>query len=303
MTSTSPERLRGVLAPVVTPFRSDLSIDHALLFAHCSRLLGEGVGLAVFGTNSEATSVAPGERIEAIEHLLSRGAPAHRMMPGTGCCSIAETVQLTNAVLAQGIHSVLMLPPYFYKEAGDDGLFAYYSEVVERIGSSSLRLYLYNIPQYTQVALSPALVGRLLERYPGTIAGLKDSSGDWNNTQALLQRYAAAGLDVFIASESFLSETLRLGGAGCISATANVNARGIQRVYAQWGTEAAAAAQAAADKVRKVFQSRPMIAAMKHHLAGRYQQPDWRRVRPPLSALGAAQCEQLDADLETLDLH
>lgn len=303
MTTPEPKRIRGVLAPVLTPFRANLSIHHDLLLSHCDALLAQGLGLALFGTNSEATSVAPAERLEAIARLLAAGVPAQRMMPGAGCCSLAETVALTSDLLLQGIHSVLMLPPYFYKEADDDGLFAYYAEVIERVGSDALQLYLYNIPQYTQVALSPALVGRLLDRYPCTVAGYKDSSGDWSNTQALLARYAARGFDVFCASEVLLSDTLRAGGGGCISATANVNAAGIQRIVEGWDTDAGPAVQAAANAVRTVFQSRPMIAAMKACLAGRYGDDDWRRLRPPLRALSEPQVDSLASELAALDFH
>lgn len=297
--SSSP-RIRGVLAPVVTPFRSDLSIDMELFAAHCRRLLEDGVGLAVFGTNSEATSVSMRERMDAIDALRSAGLPGGRMMPGVGYCSIAETVEMTRFVLDHGIESVLMLPPYFYKEADEDGLFAHFSTVIERVGSADLKVYLYNIPQYTQVPLTPALVGRLLEAYPGTVAGLKDSSGDWANTKALLDRFGASGFDVFTGSEVFLSNALKLGGAGCISATANVNPRGIRSAYDARGTWQMEEAQARADRVRQAFQSRPLIAAMKHYLASRYQSSDWRRLRPPLSGLSSQQASVLDAELSEI---
>lgn len=297
--SSSP-RIRGVLAPVVTPFRSDLSIDMELFATHCRRLLEDGVGLAVFGTNSEATSVSMRERMDAIDALRSAGLPGGRMMPGVGYCSIAETVEMTRFVLDHGIESVLMLPPYFYKEADEDGLFAHFSTVIERVGSADLKVYLYNIPQYTQVPLTPALVGRLLEAYPGTVAGLKDSSGDWANTKALLDRFGASGFDVFTGSEVFLSNALKLGGAGCISATANVNPRGIRSAYDARGTWQMEEAQARADRVRQAFQSRPLIAAMKHYLASRYQSSDWRRLRPPLSGLSSQQASVLDAELSEI---
>jgi 4-hydroxy-tetrahydrodipicolinate synthase len=302
MSKPKPLRMRGVLAPVVTPFKDDFSIHQDLFTSHCRALVAEGVGLALFGTNSEATSVSAAERMESISHLLTQGVPADRMMPGTGCCSIAETVELTRFMLANGIHRALMLPPYFYKEADDDGLFAYFSAVIERLGSNDLQVYLYNIPQYTQVRLSPELVGRLLARYPNTVAGYKDSSGDWGNTKAMLERYAANGFDVFSGSESLLSEVLRNGGAGCISATANVNPAGIQRICAAWGTEDALAAQEAANKVRAIFQSKPMIAAMKRFLAGKYDKPDWQRLRPPLSGLSNLQRAELDADLASIGM-
>ena len=302
MTNSQANRIRGVLAPVVTPFKSDLSIDNELFLSHCKNLLDDGVGLAMFGTNSEGTSIATAERLDALEYLLAGGLPPERMMPGTGHSSLAETVELTRVVLASGITSVLMLPPYFFKEADDEGLFSYFSEVIERLGSSSMRLYLYNIPQYTQVPLSPRLVGRLLDRYPNTIAGYKDSSGDWKNTKSLLDEYASRGLDVFSGSESFLRDAMPLGAAGCISATANVNAKGIASVYRAWQEgHGLAHAQDAANAVRKIFQSKPMIAAMKFFLAEKYSAPDWLRLRPPLNGLDPAVGSQLRTELIAID--
>ncbi|WP_285409856.1 dihydrodipicolinate synthase family protein [Variovorax sp. efr-133-TYG-130] len=285
--NSNKARLRGVLAPVVTPFNPDFGIDYGLFIAHCKALVADGAGLAVFGTNSEAASISPCERMAALEQLLQAGIPADRLMPGTGCCSIEETVALTSHAISLGVRSVLVLPPFFYKEVDQAGLLQYYGTVIDRLGGASVALYLYNIPQYTQVPITEGLIDALLQHYPECIAGLKDSSGDWANTSRMLERFAPQGFDVFCASEIFLSQTLALGGAGCISATANVNARGIRAVIDGAARDAAAAesAQRSATEIRKVFQSRPMISAMKHFLSLRYRQPAWQTVKPPLSQL------------------
>ena len=132
-------------------------------------------------------------------------------------------MELTRRAVAHGCGGVLMLPPFYYKDVSDDGLFASFAEVIERVGDPRLRVYLYHIPPVSRVPLSLALIERLLQRYPGTVAGIKDSSGDWDNTRAMLERFQPRGFDVFSGSETFLLATLRAGGAGCISATANVN--------------------------------------------------------------------------------
>jgi 4-hydroxy-tetrahydrodipicolinate synthase len=175
--------MRGVLAPVVTPFKADLSPDPERLIAHCQRLLSQNCGLAVFGTNSEANSMAMEERMMLLDALLAAGVDAARMMPGTGCCSITEIVRLTAQAVRHGCAGVLMLPPFYYKEVGDEGLFRYFSEVIQRVGDARLRIYLYHIPPIAIVGITPKLVERLLDTYPETIAGMKDSSGDWNNTK------------------------------------------------------------------------------------------------------------------------
>jgi 4-hydroxy-tetrahydrodipicolinate synthase len=230
----NPSFIRGALAPVVCPFASDLRPDAARLIRHCRWLLENDTGLAVFGTNSEGNSLSVPEKIALLDALVDAGIPAHRMMPGTGCCALPDTVELTRHAMRHGCAGVLMLPPFYYKGVSDDGLFASYSEVIERVGDARLRIYLYHIPQVSQVPLGLALIERLLARYPGTIAGVKDSSGDFDNTRAMLERFQPRGFDVFSGSESFLLATLRAGGAGCISAIANVNPAPIARLVREW---------------------------------------------------------------------
>jgi 4-hydroxy-tetrahydrodipicolinate synthase len=214
-------------------------------------------------------------------------------MPGTGCCAFPDTVELTRGALAQGCAGVLMLPPFYYKGVSDDGLFASYAEVIERVGDERLRIYLYHIPPVSQVPISLALIERLLVRYPGVIAGVKDSSGDWNNTRAMLERFQPHGFDVFAGSETFLLATLRGGGGGCISATANVNPRAIATLARDWQNQDADARQAALDRVRQTFQSFPMIPALKAAIAHFSRDDDWTTVRPPLVALSAEQRRRL----------
>ena len=156
-----------------------------------------------------ANSLTVAERLGLLDALVEAGLPAARMMPGTGTCALPDTVELTRRAVAHGCGGVLMLPPFYYKDVSDDGLFASYAEVIERVGDSRLRVYLYHIPPVSRVPLSLALIERLLHRYPGTVAGIKDSSGDWDNTRAMLERFQPRGFDVFSGSETFLLATLR----------------------------------------------------------------------------------------------
>ena len=279
------ERLRGALAPVVTPFGADLAPDAARLVAHCRWLLDNDTGLAVFGTNSEGNSLSVPEKTPLLDALVAAGLPASRMMPGTGGCALTDTVALTRHAVQSGCAGVLMLPPFYYKGVSDDGLFASYAEVIERVGDARLRIYLYHIPQVSQVPLGLRLIERLLDRYPGAIAGIKDSSGNFDNTRAMLERFQPRGFDVFSGSETFLLATLRGGGAGCISATANVNPAPIAQLARDWRKTDADAQQAALDRARTIFQSLPMVAALKAAIADFSQDEDWARLRPPLVAL------------------
>src|SRR3712207_2565131 len=150
-------RLRGVLAPVVTPFARDLRPDAERFIAHCRWLLSQNCGLAAFGTNSEANSLAVEERIALLEALLAAGLDPARMMPGTGCCALTDTVRLTAHAVTAGCAGVLMLPPFYYKDVSDDGLFRSFAEVIERVGDSRLRVYLYHIPPVAVVGITTKL--------------------------------------------------------------------------------------------------------------------------------------------------
>src|SRR2546421_8423836 len=140
-------------------------------------------------------------------------------MPGTGCCALSDSVRLTAHATALGCAGVLMLPPFYYKGVSDEGLYRSFTEVIERVGDARLRLYLYHIPPVSQVPITLALIERLLKSFPGTVAGVKDSSGDWNNTKAMLDAFAKSGFDVFAGSEVFLSDNLRGSCEGSLKAT------------------------------------------------------------------------------------
>lgn len=275
---------RGLLVPVATPFRTDLSPDTEALVSHCQWLLDQGAdGLALFGTTSEANSLGLDERIELLEAVVAAGIPAVRLMPGTGTCSLPDSTRLTAHAVGLGCGGVLMLPPFYYKGLGDLGLTAYFSELVERVGDGRLRLYLYHIPPVAQVGIPLALLGELASRYPGTLAGIKDSSGDWGHTARLLAEYPE--LAIFPGSEAFLLDGLRHGGAGCITATGNVNPAGIRAVFTHWESDQADALQARAGAVRSAVQAHPMIPAVKAILAWIHGDTGWRTVRPPLQEL------------------
>src|SRR5437867_10841117 len=184
---TAPKRLSGVLAPVVTPFKRDLSPDRERYVRLCKWLLANGCrGLAVFGTNSEANSLSVDERMVLLETLIQEGVPAAALMPGTGCCALTDSVRLTAHAAALGCAGVLMLPPFYYKGVPDDGLYRSFVEVIERVGDARLRLYLYHIPPVAQVPISLALIERLRRAHPRAVVVIKDSSGDWANTKAVL---------------------------------------------------------------------------------------------------------------------
>lgn len=292
---TAPERLSGVLSPVVTPFKDDLSPDPERLVQHCRWLLSQNVGLAVFGTTSEANSLSVEEKISLLDQLVDAGIESSRLLSGTGHCALTDTVKLTAHAVSLGCAGMLMLPPFYYKGVSDDGLYRSFAEIIERVGSSNLRVYLYHIPPIAHVGIPPHLVERLVTQYPETVVGIKDSSGDWDNTDALLH----LDLDdfrVFAGSETFLLQNMRGGGAGCISATANINPAAIHELYEKWQGEKAEAMHAELDAVRSTVEKYPMIPALKSVIGNFRGEAQWETVRPPLLALADDQkTELLDA--------
>ena len=290
------EMMRGVLSPVVTPFDDNLAPDFARWLTHCQWLLAQDCGLAVFGTNSEANSLSVAERIDLLEKGMEAGLDPSRMMPGTGSCALPEAVELTSLAVKHGCSGVLMLPPFYYKGLSEDGLYAFYSEVIQRVGDERLALYLYHIPQFAGVPIPHDLIERLVKDYPKTVLGIKDSSGDWSNTKAMLDRFP--GFGVFCGSESFLLENMRNGGAGCISATANINAPAIVDLFDNWQGEDAEERQAKVTRFRKAIEGFAMISALKSTVAIETGDAAWNTVRPPLMPLDEATIARLAATLQ-----
>jgi 4-hydroxy-tetrahydrodipicolinate synthase len=293
------KRIEGVLAPVITPFRKDYSPDAERFVRHCRWLLRSGcAGLAVFGTNSEANSMSVAEKRALLEALIKGGVPASALMPGTGHCALSDSIEMTRAAVELGCAGVLMLPPFYYKGVSDEGLYRNFAEVIERVGDERLSLYLYHIPPVAQVAITLSLIERLLSKYPGIVAGVKDSSGEWPNTKAMLDNFAKGGFDVFAGSEVFLLDNMRHGGKGCITATGNINPGPIANVYKSWRSGEADKLQAGITATRKIVQKQPMIPALKSAVAHFGNDPQWKTCRPPLIELTAAQDEDLIRDLK-----
>ena len=295
MAATPQSRNARVFTPALTPFNADQSVNVEAFIDFCRWLISQGSGLAVFGTNSEANSLGLEEKILLLEKLVEAGIPADQMVPGTGLCALPETIALTRAAVALGCAGTLTLPPFYFKPASDDGLFDYYTRIIEAVGSERLKLYLYHIPQFTGVPITMTLIERLIKAYPKTVVGIKDSSGNWENTERMLREFP--GFEVFPASEGLLEKALPLGAAGCISATANVQPGAIAQALKAWGTPEFAAVQEQLKVVRNLFAAQPMIPALKYIVAQQFGDAHWTHVRPPFTEAAAAWAEPLSADL------
>lgn len=286
----------GINAAVLTAMNEDLSVDLDRMAAHAKWLLANGCnGLGVLGTTGEANSLGVSERMDLLEGLVKRGIPAAKMMPGTGTPALPDTVALTKKAKEIGCPGVLVLPPFFYKGPSDDGLFAYFSELVARTKGETA-IYLYHFPQQSAVPFSLDLLDRLITAFPGVIRGMKDSSGDLANQLAVLERFAPRGFELYTGGDDLLQTVLKKGAAGCITAAANINCGSGRVVYANPDAPAADAAHLVLAATRKAVTKFNLIASLKAVVARNTGNAAWNNIRPPhLKLTEAEQAELLAA--------
>jgi 4-hydroxy-tetrahydrodipicolinate synthase len=284
MTDTT-SRPRGVFSAAATPLTADYMPDHPVFIEHCRHLLAEGCdGIAMLGTTGEANSFSIAERKALLEAVVASGIDPARLLPGTGVAALTDTVELTRHALAQGVRHVVMLPPFYYKGVTEDGIFAAYSEIVERVGDDRLGVILYHIPQMSAVPIPHEVIARLLARYPKTFVGIKDSAGDFANMETMAQRFP--DFSVLAGADPLMLPLLRKGGSGCITATSNLIARDLaflfhnadDRAQADAVERAQARVVAARNRVSRFAQ----IPSVKALIAERSGHDGWRRMRPPL---------------------
>lgn len=291
---------RGIFAAVLTPVDDTGRISVERYLAHAKWLLAKGChGLGIFGTTSETQAFSVAERQEALEAFLAGGIPAEKVILGVGCCAVADTVALVKHALANGVTRVLALPPFFYKNNSDEGLFRAYAEVIEKVGDDRLELYLYHFPQVSQVPVTHGVIEKLLAAYPKTLKGIKDSSGDLEHTKGLMTSFPQ--LAVFAGADQHLLDVLEGGGAGTISAAGNLNCAANRAVFDAFEKGDMAAAREGMKLVagvRQTVQRFPLIPGLKHVIAAGRKDPQWAVVRPPLVPLGEAQGAELLAALE-----
>ena len=288
----------GVNAAVLTAMNDDLSVNLDRMALHCRWLLANGCnGLGVLGTTGEANSLGVSERIALMEGLAERGIDPSRMLPGCGVPAITDTVVMAKRAGELGCRGVLVLPPFFYKNPSEDGLFAYFSEVVQRVGGA-VAIYLYHFPAQSAVPLTVPLIERLRRAYGPAVRGIKDSTGSWANTKGYIDAFARDGFEVYCGDDSHLHQVLQAGGAGSISAASNVSCASNAAVYAGWDTDAGAVAQRTLTAMRGAVTSAALIPGLKALVARHTGDTGWRNIRPPHMRLSAEQEAKLFATFD-----
>ena len=281
-------KLHGIWAASVTPLSADNLPDALKMHNHISWLLDKGChGVVLFGTTGEANSFTILERRRLIERLFDMGTDMSRVVVGTGCCAVPDSVELTQHAVDAGCAATLMLPPFYYKSVSEDGLFGALSETLNGVDRSTSRIILYHFPRMAGVGYSVPIIHRLRETFGASIAGIKDSSGDTDN----LTNYCREIEDfaVFAGSEALLPYALSEGGVGCVSATANVTSLLARAVYDGAKSEAERMI-----RTRKALEALPFVPTMKHLLAEHLQDLSFSQVRPPLTTLTQAHVQRLE---------
>lgn len=295
---------RGIYAAAVSPFNADGSLNAEKLIAYCRHLLSDGGcdGVAPTGTTGEGTSIAMSDRLALPGAFAQAGIEPDRVIFGTGAPSAGDCVALTRAAIDAGYNNVLVLPPYYYKGPSDDGLFAYFANLVEKIDDANLRVYLYHFPQMSQVPFSTGLVLRLRSEFGPVIAGLKDSSGDFEQSRGFVEATGGVGqdFDVYPSSEAMLWDGLSIGTAGIISGSTNAFANRVQTALKAAEGPEREAAMAAVRAAREMASKYPLMSAMKTIEAWRSGDDGWLRMAPPLVPLSDDQKVALRADLDAL---
>ena len=295
---------RGIYAAAVSPFREDGTLHIQKLVAYCQHLITAGGcdGVAPTGTTGEGNSISHRDRMALPGAFADAGFDPSRVIFGTGSCATHDAVDLTSAAISAGFVNVLALPPFYYKDPGDEGLYAYFSQLVEKVGDDRLRVYLYHFPQMSMTPIPVDVVVRLKQAFGPVIAGLKDSSGDLSQSLAFAEATGGVdgGFDVYPSSEALLFDGLAGGCAGIISGSTNAfGAYSRAAMAAPEGPDSDAFAMVKA--ARAVASKYPLMAAMKQMEAWRSGDDSWTRMAPPLVPLGARQAAGLKADVEGLE--
>jgi 4-hydroxy-tetrahydrodipicolinate synthase len=286
---------KAVYSAVLTPFKKDLTIDTKLFISHCEFLLKNKINLAPLGTTGEANSISVSEKIDLIKTLANSDLPKEKIIIGTGNTSFVDAALLTKTAVENRIYSVLLLPPFYYKNVSDEGVYQYYKEIINIVKSKNLRVFLYNIPQVSGVTISIDLVNRLKKEFSDLITGIKDSSGNFENTKKYKE---IKNFIVYPGSEKFLYDGLHIGCSGCISATTNVNIEAAKLINTFDKTEGESINKKI-KAVRDVFEKYPVIAALKATKVN--EDTNWSNIRPPLVALNDQQRSNLVRDLKDVN--
>ena len=295
--------LAGVYTASLTPLTASYEPNLPALVRHVEQLFESGSdGAAILGSTGEANSLSIEQRLDIIAYCGSKLAP-ERLMMGTGSCSLQDAIRLTQASVAAGVYAVLVIPPFYYRPQSDASVLRYYTELIAAVDDPRLRIVFYNFPQLSGYNFSLEILQQLKQRFGKIAAGIKDSSGDWENMLNITKN--VADFMVYSGTETLLLDILREGGAGCITASANLLAPECQQVFQAWKNNQQDAAEQAQKKLsvlRKALESYPFVSELKGLMAEHSASEDWQQMLPPFNPLLASEISELSAEIKEAGL-
>ena len=293
----------GIYSASLTPFTASYEPEIPALISHVQWLLENGAdGVALLGSTGEANSMTLEHR-QAIIEQSTRKLPADRLLIGTGSCALQDAIKLTKVSIDAGVCAVLVLPPFYYKPQSEESIIRFYSELIDSVKDSRLRIIFYNFPKFTGYNFDHNVIGKMKQSFGEIAAGIKDSSGNWENMSGVAQN--VSDFMVYSGTETFLLETLLNGGAGCITATANLIATECQQVFQAWKNEQLEDAKQKQNKLtslRKAFESYPFVSGLKGIFADQKDLNEWKYMMPPFEGLMKDQLHELKEKIKDLGL-
>ena len=294
----------GIYAASLTPFTASYVPEIATLISHVQWLLENGAdGVALLGSTGEANSMTLEQR-QAIIEQSTRKLPADRLLIGTGSCALQDAIKLTKVSIDAGVYAVLVVPPFYYKPQSEESIIRFYSELIAGVNDPKLRIVFYNFPKFTGYNFDHNIIGKMKSRFGEIAAGIKDSSGNWENMSGVAQN--VGDFMVYSGTETFLLEILLTGGAGCITATANLIAPECQQVFQAWKNEQLEDAKQKQKKLtslRKVFESYPFVSGLKSIFVDQKKDSiEWGQMMPPFQGLMKDQLHELKEKIKDLGL-
>ena len=294
----------GIYTASLTPLTSSYEPNLPALVSHVEQLFESGSdGVAILGSTGEANSLTIEQRLDIISYCGRTLAP-ERLMMGTGSCALQDAIRLTQASIEAGVFSVLVIPPFYYKPQSDESVIRYYSELISSVDDSRLRIIFYNFPKLSGYNFSTEILQEFKERFGDIAAGIKDSSGNWENMLSITKN--VPNFMVYSGTETLLLNILREGGAGCITASANLLAPECQLVYQAWRNDqqnTAEQVQKELTVLRKALESYQFVSELKGLMAEHTGSEHWQEMLPPFIPLLPSQVRELSEKINDLGLN
>jgi len=268
--------LRGVIAATLTPFQSDAIPDAAKAIPYYAELLSDGCdGLNLLGTTGEGVSIALADRLAFMEAIASSSLPRERLIVGTGAAALGDAIRLTRAAFDFGFAAALVIPPFYYRDASDAGIAAFYGALADAVRPPQARLLLYNFPRMSGITFTPELVAQVIESCGPAIGGVKDSSNEPALESALHARFPQ--LAIYPGSETLLGDARERGFAGCISGSVCLWPQFAQRVWRDGDS-------AALDELTRARSAlgQPLISAVRRRVSAKRSDSGWLTSALPL---------------------